>query len=439
MVDVTLAPPIESPLLQRLDADLATDPGALAAFWADVEAAGAPLVEPVPDAPGVVWVTFLWRETAPVENVVLVEWVSGLDFRERQLAHLPGTDLWYRTLRMRDTVRTSYQFAPNDSLVPRREEQDWEARRQRWIPDPLNPHLVIDEHLWTTTEREGGRAGDSLLHLPNAAPEPWIVPRPDTPTGTVTPHRFHSTVLDNERDLWVYTPAEYDPAGDPLPVLVLFDGQWHDNQMRVPTVLDNIIAAGEVPPLVALMIGNVDRGAELPCNEVFATAVASEMLPWLATHYRVTTDPAQRVVAGQSYGGLAAAWCGLTHPEAFANVLSQSGSYWWQPNAGQDLDGIELGDAPEWGWLPSRTVDEPPVPVRFWMEVGTLEKRSSRGGMPDMVAVNRHMRDVLRAKGYQVTYREFAGGHDHVWWRSGLADGLIALLGTTAPDPESHA
>jgi enterochelin esterase family protein len=41
---------------------------------------------------------------------------------------------------------------------------------------------------------------------------------------------------------------------------------------------------------------------------------------------------------------------------------------------------------------------------------------------------NRHLRDVLRAKGYDVEYREFPGGHDPVNWRGTLADGLIALF-----------
>jgi hypothetical protein len=46
-----------------------------------------------------------------------------------------------------------------------------------------------------------------------------------------------------------------------------------------------------------------------------------------------------------------------------------------------------------------------------------------------MIPSNRELRGVLQLKGYQVMNNEFDGGHDYVWWRGSLADGLISLLG----------
>lgn len=44
-----------------------------------------------------------------------------------------------------------------------------------------------------------------------------------------------------------------------------------------------------------------------------------------------------------------------------------------------------------------------------------------------MVEGSRHFGDVAVAKGYDIHYQEFAGGHADVNWRGRLADGLIYL------------
>ena len=48
---------------------------------------------------------------------------------------------------------------------------------------------------------------------------------------------------------------------------------------------------------------------------------------------------------------------------------------------------------------------------------------------PSAIAAHRHLRDILQAKGYEVHYNEYNGGHETLSWRGSLADGLIALIG----------
>ena len=60
------------------------------------------------------------------------------------------------------------------------------------------------------------------------------------------------------------------------------------------------------------------------------------------------------------------------------------------------------------------------------MDAGAYELDMTGGGV---LVPNRHLRDVLRARGYEVRYQEFPGDHDYINWRGTLADGLIALFG----------
>jgi len=113
----------------------------------------------------------------------------------------------------------------------------------------------------------------------------------------------------------------------------------------------------------------------------------------------------------------------LQYPGHFGNVLSQSGSFWWAPDAAPGQAG-----AAEPEWLARRYAEAPRQPIRFWLEAGRFETGRGQAGILES---NRHLRDVLRARGYDVRHREFSGGHDWYHWRGTLADGLLALFAAT--------
>lgn len=402
------------PRLARLRADLAAgDDGALARFWAEIADTGTPLIEPLSDAPGHSLVTFLWRATGAHENVVVTGGLCQDDFAAHRMANLPETDLWFRSYRLADDLRTAYRLAPNDPLTPTGPGTDWAARTAHWHLDPLNHSPFPTTAPWTST-----------FALPAAPPQPWSDERANVSRGTITQVERDSALLGNRRTIFVYTPPGYDPAGAPLDLLVLFDGSAYLDWVPTPTILDNLLADGELPRTVAVIVGNPSqetRSRELPCHPPMAAFLATELLPWARENYRVTTDPARTTIGGSSYGGLAATFAAFTHPELFGNVLSQSGSFWWKP-----------GDADEHEWLTRQFADAPRRPLHLYLDVGLLETGGRADG-PSQVETNRRLRDLLLAKDYPLHYAEFNGGHDYVCWRGTLADGLRALRRLRTP------
>lgn len=163
------------------------------------------------------------------------------------------------------------------------------------------------------------------------------------------------------------------------------------------------------------------RNGELPCNDKFVAFHAEELVLWVRENYNVSTDPSENVIAGSNFGGLAASFTALRHPELFGNVISQSGSYSWSPETNSSFLAHEV----EGEWLTRQYAEADTEPIRFFIEIGLNEN-----GRPSMVIVNRHFRDVLLARGYEIVrYNEFNGGHEYLNWRGSLADGLIALIG----------
>ena len=332
------------------------------------------------------------------EELWVLGGLAGADPGDRRMRRADD-GWWERTYELPRDVRTLYWFTRK--RVPEGQSD--------FMHDPLNPHTFVyrgDPEIAGEEDLVG-----SLLELPDAAPLAWSIER-HVPRGTVEEHRLRSTRLDNERRVYTYAPPAYDTATS-YPLLVVFDGRAYvdDSLVPLPTVLDNLIAEGAIPPVVAVLPDSLDqetRMRELFLHEPFVDFLTDELLPWARERLSFADDPAQTVVAGSSAGGLTAAYAALRRPDVFGLVLSQSGAF-------------QRG-------LPEEFARADRVPVRFYLDAGSLETVVF-GEFTSLLHANRHLRDVLIAKGYDLTYREFAGGHDYLWWRETIADGLIALLG----------
>ncbi|MEM8533575.1 MAG: alpha/beta hydrolase-fold protein [Chloroflexota bacterium] len=261
--------------------------------------------------------------------------------------------------------------------------------------------------------------------MPDAPSQPWTMPEPHIPTGRVTLHQIHSDILQNTQNICVYTPAGYSQNQETCALLVLFAGTIYTDSLTLPTILDNLIAAGRIKPTIAVLLDSPNRGKELFFDTRFVDFLIKEMLPWLRSAYHVTAEPAKAVVGGMSLGGLMAAFVALHHPEVFGNVLSQSGSFSYGQNSPVSYSPeIDLEEE----WLTHQYATREKLSLRFYLDVGILENYRDQSQIT-LLRANRHLRDVLQARGYPVHYTEFGGGHQYFNWRNTLPDALIALLG----------
>lgn len=407
--------PLRSPRLQALAAQLAA--GASSdAFWQEVAAQGAPLVEPWSDSERLV--SFVWRGAR--HSVRLFGSPSGNHepLQRLESGKLPN-DVWWASFVMPRDVRLSYAFAPDVRNI------DGSAMEQRRSilatlqRDPLNP-------LHWAAAAEGAQPvdvyqGRSVLQLADAPPQPWLAKRSQVASGSLQRHWFTSAALGNGRDVWVYRPANW--ARTPVAqraLLVLFDAQAYLGNVPTPQIVDNLHADGLLPATAVVLVANASadaRGKELPPNPDFADFMGQSLVPWL--HAQGLDVPAARtVLAGSSYGGLASSYVALRYPQLFGNVLSLSGSYWWAPK----------GEAPN--ALARWWAAAPATATQFYLDAGRYE--SARGGQAGILETSRDLGDVLRAKGHTVVQTAHNTGHDYVHWQGSLACGLVALLNPQA-------
>ena len=271
---------------------------------------------------------------------------------------------------------------------------------------------------------------------------PDSLPKAGVPEGEVKgPFEFRSKVLEGTvRKYWVYVPRQYDPSS-PANLLVFQDGQRAINPkgvLRVPTVLDNLIADGSIPPTIGLFITPGQRGETYPdsiglgnpdnrsveydsLGDAYARFLVDELLPEIEETYNVSDDPDRRAIGGASSGAICAFNVAWERPEAFGNVISFIGSY-------TNIRGGQI--------VPDLVLESEPKPIRVFLQDGTHDLRNPADPDRDWHLQNLEMIAALKAKGYDLKVALGEGGHSDDHGGMVLPDALRWLGGGSSAGRE---
>jgi enterochelin esterase family protein len=243
---------------------------------------------------------------------------------------------------------------------------------------------------------------------------PWD--QADIPHGEVHHHFYHSAIVGDNRDYYVYTPPGYNAAAQTTyPVLYLLHGFSDDSSGwsavgKANWILDSLIASNQAKPMIIVMpLGYgapsiLARNSNTPSDPSlreknmtnFTAALLNEVIPAIEHAYKVNPDRNARAIAGLSMGGAESLLTGLNHTDQFSWVGSFSAGGTGDdfaaafPHAGEEMNKqLHL----------------------LWIACGTEDR---------LIESNRKLVTWLKSKSVVLTAVETPGMHTWMVWRQNL-------------------
>jgi enterochelin esterase family protein len=271
----------------------------------------------------------------------------------------------------------------------------------RPVIDPSNP-LILPNILQT----------ENMVHVPGPSSLPWETG--DGPHGTVSHHSFHSTVIGDDRDFYVYTPPGYKAdSKEKYPVLYLLHGfgqvtrSWLDVGFA-NRVMDHLIDEGKARPMIVVM-PDAYGGDEILAHgaywndpirmhnfDQFAKSLFEEVIPRVEEEYRVEPGRDSRALAGLSMGGAESLLIGLNNRDKFSWVGSFS-SGGLRENFEQEFPGLKDAANSQLHLV--------------WVACGTDD---------GLLGINRDFNKWMTSEGITHTAVETPGNHTWMVWRRNL-------------------
>ena len=291
---------------------------------------------------------------------------------------LGQTGIFYHTTELRGPARAEYKLIVDG----------------QWIVDPFCQNRV-----------DNGIGEQNSFFVVGDFQEPpeleWVS---TVPHGRVVEFDFNSTLLSNQRRVYVYLPPEYAKrSSQRFATFYIHDGGEYLSRARLPTVLDNLRHRQEIPPSMPVRVDPVNRMAEYHARELYAQFMEQELIPHIDSHYRTRVEREARGVMGASMGGLISTYLGLSRPHLFSKVAGQSSAFFL------DQDKIIT------------LVNGLTANTSFYFDVGAYE--------PRFIPAHHQLVPLLQAKGCPCLFQELEGGHNWTNWRAHLKDLLTFLWG----------
>ena len=185
-------------------------------------------------------------------------------------------------------------------------------------------------------------------------------------------------------------------AEKPACVLVFQDGQRAtrtNGVLRVPQVMENLIARKQMPVTIGIFItpGNLgeaypdDLGMKNPnhrreeydaLDDSYARFLIEEMLPEVGKKYNLTDDPEKRAIGGTSSGAICAFTVAWQRPDMFRRVISLIGSY---TSIGYSPAAEGKPMTPGGDLYPTLIRKNPIKPIRIYLQDGEHDLSNEHG------------------------------------------------------------
>jgi enterochelin esterase-like enzyme len=402
--------------------------------------------------------TFIYRadprDVKPI-NIYLYSAVVPLFSEQSKLLKVPETDIYYLSLVLPSSLRTTYSFLyltdtqikdeniPADPVIPML-TGDFQKKHILLSQLYANNKVEIDTHnkqkmvYYMDFDIQDKVFGvESILELSSAPKQPYIptIEQIKVERDTLKFEKrfteyflnFSDTSLKTQKDYlnqgrkyWIYLPKDYD-SKQQYPLILFLDGSYFIESIPIPSILERMINQNEIPSSIAVFLdcSSERRQQEYYCDAKFTQFIIKDFIPILREKHSlsITHDASLTTIVGLSASGLAAFYVALTYPNIFGNVITYSASF-------QDRKQSELKK------LIGEYINKQ-IKTHFIMKAGSFETQPIALQFPDNSKqnlspneANKTAYSYLIQHGANATFHEFVGGHNFVCWRGLISEDL---------------